>query len=91
MTSVRSRHRQNANAPISVTLSGMVMLVRLLPKNAYGPIVVTLCGRTTFDTNTLPSNACPPISVMPSGMLIFPMAPFQAINLVPAMIGVIKS
>lgn len=62
--------RENACSPISVTLSGIVMLVRLLQSlNAEFPIEVTLSGMVMLIRFLHLQKDCFSISVTPSGIL----------------------
>ena len=48
LTFVKPMHPENAQSPIDVTLSGMLILVKpMQPENAHSPIDVTSSGITT--------------------------------------------
>ena len=73
---VRPLQSWNAFSPMSVTLSGMIISVRLVhPAKAYLSIVVTPAGMSASVNPVQPWNALTPISVisgekfMPTGFL----------------------
>ena len=70
--SVRDLHPLNAQSPIDVILSGIVMSVRdLHPSNAQSPIDVILSGIVMLVIEVLPSNALAYISFTGSPLYIY--------------------
>jgi hypothetical protein len=57
-----------APSPIVVTLAGISIVVRPLPRNAFAPIEVTLAS-AMLERPEQPANACEPIVVTEDGIV----------------------